>query len=59
MPLLKPEPERIYKIKTRLCLKCRMPFESSWPGERICSHCKSKSSWREDVEFEVRVLRVR
>ena len=31
---LKPEPERDYEAKSRLCLKCRKPFESSWPGER-------------------------
>ncbi len=43
----KPEPDRVYETKTRLCLKCRKSFESGWEGERICSRCKSKLSWRE------------
>jgi len=58
-PEPEPEPERTYKVKTRLCLKCREPFESSWEGERVCSHCKSKTSWREGADFEAQVLRVR
>ncbi len=36
-----------YEAKTRLCLKCRKPFVSSWPGERVCQRCKSQSNWRE------------
>jgi len=56
---LKREPERTYKIKTRLCLKCRKPFESGWEGERICSRCKSQSSWRDGVDRDVRDDRVR
>ncbi len=44
---LKPEPERSYEAKSRLCLKCREPFVSSWPGERVCRRCKSRSNWRE------------
>ena len=59
LPKPEPEPERTYKIKTRLCLKCRKPFESGWEGERICRHCKSKSSWREGEDFEMRDYRVR
>jgi hypothetical protein len=43
----KPEPERSYEAKTRLCLKCRKPFASSWPGERVCRSCKSHLNWRE------------
>ncbi len=43
----KPEPEREDEAKARLCLKCRKPFVSSWPGERVCQSCKSLQSWRE------------
>ncbi len=44
---LKPEPERSYEAKTRLCLKCRKRFVSSWPGNRVCQRCKSEPNWRE------------
>ncbi len=44
---LKPEPERDYEAKSRLCLKFRKPFESSWPGERLCPSCKTGTNWRE------------
>ena len=50
----KPQPEYVEEAKTRLCLKCRKQFESSWPGERICTHCKSRISWHEGAAFEVR-----
>ncbi|MCZ6603542.1 MAG: hypothetical protein O7A03_00175 [Alphaproteobacteria bacterium] len=33
--------------KTRNCLTCGRPFESEWAGERICSRCKSSSTWRQ------------
>ncbi len=45
----KPMPERIHVAKTRPCLKCRELFESGWPGERICHHCKGSHDWREGV----------
>jgi hypothetical protein len=48
----KPEPERVYEVKTRNCLKCEESFESSWPGERICKRCKSSDSWRNSSSFE-------
>lgn len=48
----KPEPERVYEVKTRNCLKCEESFESSWPGERICKRCKSSDSWRNGSSFE-------
>ncbi len=44
---LKPEPERSYEAKPRLCLKCRKPFVSTWPGNRVCQRCKSEPNWRE------------
>ncbi len=44
---LKPEPESSYEAKTRVCLKCRKRFVSSWPGERVCQICKSQKDWRE------------
>ncbi len=42
----KPEPERSYEAKTRLCLKCQKRFVSTWPGERVCQRCKSEANWR-------------
>ncbi len=42
----KPEPLHTYEAKSRRCLKCREPFASSWPGERVCSRCKSSAVWR-------------
>ncbi len=42
----KPEPLHIYEAKSRRCLKCREPFTSSWPGERVCPRCKSSAVWR-------------
>ncbi len=59
MTICKPQPERVEEAKTRLCLKCRKQFKSSWPGERICTNCKSRISWREGADFEVRDLWVR
>ncbi len=53
----KPRMRRMGVAKTRLCLKCREPFESEWSGERVCKHCKSLNSWREATtstsEYEV------
>ena len=42
---LKPESEREHERKQRRCLNCRKLFMSDWLGERICSKCKSSSSW--------------
>ncbi len=47
MGLEKPESERVHVAKTRLCLKCRRPFNSGWSGERVCRRCKSRHDWRE------------
>ncbi len=43
----KPEPEGSYEAKSRLCLNCRKPFVSTWPGNRVCQRCKSEPNWRE------------
>ncbi len=43
----KPEPLHTYEAKARSCLKCREPFTSSWPGERVCPSCKTTTVWRE------------
>ena len=51
-PAMKPEPERVYEVKSRNCLKCENTFESSWPGERVCKRCKSSDSWRNGSDFE-------
>lgn len=39
-------PSEDAKHKTRLCLSCRSPFESTWSGERVCRRCKATSNWR-------------
>jgi uncharacterized paraquat-inducible protein A len=33
--------------KIRQCLKCKTTFQSEWAGDRICSRCKRKASWRQ------------
>ena len=38
--------------KTRLCLMCRDPFESTWAGERVCKRCKAGNTWRSGVSGE-------
>jgi hypothetical protein len=45
----KPESDIVYERKRRKCLRCQNAFVSSWPGERICSPCKSTSAWREGI----------
>ncbi len=42
----RPEPERVYEVKDRKCLKCQQVFKSSWPGERVCKKCKLRMRWR-------------
>ena len=27
----------------RLCLKCRKPFLSTWPGHRLCDKCREEN----------------
>ena len=46
-PTKKPESLHTYEAKSRQCLKCREPFTSSWPGERVCPSCKSSKIWIE------------
>jgi hypothetical protein len=45
----KPESDRVYERKRRKCLRCQEPFMSSWPGERVCTTCKSSSDWRDGI----------
>ncbi len=37
--------------RIRDCLRCRVPFPSSWFGERICPKCKSTNNWRTGAAF--------
>lgn len=39
--------------RTRLCLKCREDFPSSWAGERVCGRCKGRSDWRKGSPMQV------
>ena len=45
-PTQKPKPDRVYSAKRRTCLMCRLVFESTWPGERVCRKCKATAGWR-------------
>jgi hypothetical protein len=45
----KPESDRGYERKRRSCLRCQKQFNSSWPGERVCTPCKSTTEWREGI----------
>jgi len=45
----KPESDRQYERKPRKCLRCQKQFTSTWPGERVCSPCKSSSDWRDGI----------
>ncbi len=41
--------ERPPKARTRRCLRCRKPFASSGPGNRICGTCRKSSDYAEGV----------
>jgi uncharacterized paraquat-inducible protein A len=30
----------------RLCLSCKLKFDSAWAGERVCPRCKATTAWR-------------
>ena len=45
----KPESDKIYVRKQRKCLRCQEAFTSAWPGERVCTPCKSSSEWRDGI----------
>ncbi len=44
--LRKAENEPPQQTTLRHCLKCQVPFESAWSGERVCRKCKTKHFWR-------------
>ncbi len=48
----KPVSDRVYEEKTRQCLKCGEPFDSSWAGERVCKQCKGTAGWRNSSGIE-------
>jgi len=43
----KAENELPQHTKRRHCLKCQVPFESAWSGERVCPKCKTSHDWRD------------
>lgn len=43
--------------KVRKCLRCETTFRSEWAGERICSHCKNSTAWRNETPFRPRSSR--
>ncbi len=47
----KPTPERKHEPKRRKCLRCKSPFMSEWPGERICGKCKATNAWRQGMPW--------
>jgi hypothetical protein len=47
-----PRPPQI--ATTRVCLGCRTPFSSRSAGNRICSRCRSRDTWRDaTIEYSV------
>jgi hypothetical protein len=55
LPMLRADPEMpesqdiIDASRKRRCLMCDGHFASAWPGERICTKCKTGSAWRQGV----------
>jgi uncharacterized paraquat-inducible protein A len=43
--------------KLRQCLRCQAAFNSEWAGERICSRCKSTTTWRHVNPFLTNINR--
>lgn len=39
-----------HEPKARRCLMCRETFISEWPGERVCGHCKTLSTWKAGIQ---------
>lgn len=46
-----PAPARGDVPATRICLNCRMSFQSEGFGERICKRCKAQVSWKSASPF--------
>jgi hypothetical protein len=41
------EPSGVAMVRLqRMCLNCRVSFDSAWAGERVCSRCKARTAWR-------------
>jgi hypothetical protein len=49
-----PEAHRLeMKKKGRTCLSCSQTFQSTGPGNRICSPCKELEAWTCPAAFSV------
>jgi hypothetical protein len=44
-----PDQDIVDTSRKRRCLMCHGAFASAWPGERICTKCKTGSAWRQGV----------
>lgn len=41
------EPSGVATVRLqRMCLNCRVSFDSAWAGERVCPRCKATTAWR-------------
>jgi hypothetical protein len=48
--ILDPQAHRLQSmVKGRKCLSCAKTFQSSGPGNRICSSCKSHDAWQSGI----------
>jgi hypothetical protein len=44
--ILDPQAHRLQAMcKPRKCLSCQSTFDSSGPGNRICTNCKGRDAW--------------
>jgi hypothetical protein len=41
----KPSSDTMVRLR-RLCLNCKVLFDSAWSGERVCARCKASTAWR-------------
>ena len=39
--------------KTRNCMMCYKPFESTWNGNRICYDCKQTDDWYYGIDYRI------
>jgi hypothetical protein len=48
--ILDPQAHRLQAMqKSRKCLSCQQQFASVGPGNRICSSCKDRDTWKSGV----------
>ena len=48
---MKPSSDSMVRQR-RLCLHCKVAFDSAWAGERVCPRCKGTTAWRNGASIE-------